>query len=86
MIMIRECVLTRNYCSYGYYRWNIGLAEDERYHKIEVNDKDSISNPILSDTPIPAFIKAEEIYNLLSTYISSLNDRDCRYSLRYSEG
>ena len=42
-----------SYCSYGYYRRNIG---------------------ILSGTPIPAFIKAEEIYILLSTYISSLND------------
>ena len=63
-----------SYCSYGYYRWNIGLSEDERYQKIEVSDKDTITNPILSGTPMPAFIKAEEIYNLLSTYISSLND------------
>ena len=63
-----------SYCSYGYYRRNIGLSEDERYHNIEVDDKDTITNPILSGTPIPAFIKAEEIYILLSTYISSLND------------
>ena len=63
-----------SYRSYGYYGWNIGLIENERYHKIEVNDKDSIPNPILSGTPIPSFIKAEEIYNLLSTYLSSLND------------
>ena len=63
-----------SYHSYGYYGWNIGLTEDERYHKIEVNDKDSISDPILSGTPIPTFIKADEIYDLLSTYLSSLND------------
>ena len=63
-----------SYHSYRYCGWNIGLTDDERYHKIEVNDKDSMSDPILSGTPIPAFIKAEEIYNLLSTYLSSLND------------
>lgn len=63
-----------SYHSYGYYGWNSGLTEDERYHKIEVKEDNSISNPILTGTPIPAFIKAEEIYNLLSTYLSSLND------------
>lgn len=63
-----------SYHSYGYYGWNIGLTVDERYHKIEVNDEDTFVNPILSGTPIPSFIKAEEIYNLLSSYISSLND------------
>ena len=63
-----------SYCSRESYGWNIGLTKDERYHKIEVNDDDVISNPILIGTPIPAFIKAEEIYNLLSTYLSSLND------------
>ena len=63
-----------SYCSRESYGWHIGLTKDERYHKIEVTDDDVISNPILIGTPIPAFIKAEEIYNLLSTYLSSLKE------------
>lgn len=62
------------YHLYGYYGWNIGLTEKERYHKIEFNEDDSIPNPILSGIPIPSFIPAVEIYNLLYAYISSLND------------
>ncbi|MDE6643209.1 MAG: hypothetical protein K2K27_03830 [Muribaculaceae bacterium] len=63
-----------SYDSYGYYGWNIGLTKDERYHKIEVKDDDTISNPILTGTTIPSMIPAEEIYNLLCAYISSLNE------------
>lgn len=58
-----------DYSSYRYYGWNIGLTEDERYHRIEVRDEDSISNPILSGTPLPSLIPAEEIYGLLCSYI-----------------
>lgn len=63
-----------DYSSYRYHGWSIGLTEDERYHRIEVKDEDTFSNPILSGTPIPSLIPAEEIYNLLCCYISSLND------------
>ncbi|MBD5385599.1 hypothetical protein HDR69_04135 [bacterium] len=66
----------KSYDSYGYYGWNIDLTENERYHKIEVKEEDSISNPILTGTPIPSIIRAEEIYNLLYAYIASLNDKD----------
>ena len=66
----------KSYASYGYYGWNIGLTENERYHKIEVKEEDTVSNPILTGTPIPSIIRAEEIYNLLYTYIASLNDKE----------
>lgn len=66
----------KSYHSYGYYGWNTGLTENERYHKIEVKEEDSISNPILTGTLIPSIIQAEEIYNLLYTYIASLNDKE----------
>ena len=43
---------------------------------IRVEDKDAISNPILSGTPIPSIISPQNLYNDLSSYISSLNDKE----------
>ena len=63
-----------SYSSRESYGWHIGLIENERYHKIEVNDDAAISNPILLGSSIPSMIPAEQIYNLISSYISSLND------------
>lgn len=43
---------------------------------IRVNKENSIQNPILTGTPIPSLISPQEIYQVLSSYISSLNDID----------
>ena len=43
---------------------------------IRVDEKNSVSNPILSGTPIPAIISPQDLYNDLSSYISSLNDKE----------
>ena len=43
---------------------------------IRVDEKDSGSNPILRGTPIPAIISPQDLYNDLSSYISSLNDKE----------
>lgn len=38
--------------------------------------KDGISNPIIKDTPITSFVKADDVYQGIYAYISSLNDID----------
>lgn len=43
---------------------------------IRVNEDNTIPNPILSGTPIPSIISPQNIYNDLSAYISSLNDKE----------
>lgn len=43
---------------------------------IRVDGNDTISNPILSGTPIPSIIPPQNLYNDLSSYISSLNDKE----------
>jgi hypothetical protein len=46
-----------------------------RYY--DVKDKiDGIDNPILVDTWIPKFISANDMWNMLYEYISSLNDKE----------
>lgn len=41
---------------------------------ISFDDAESIPNPILKGTPLAAIIPAQDIYDALSSYISSLND------------
>lgn len=55
--------------AYKRYSWWI-----EENLDINVEKTDSISNPILKDTPITSLIPPQEIYNELCAYISSLND------------
>lgn len=43
---------------------------------ISVNKKKAIPNPILAGTPITSLIPPQEIYQELSSYISSLNDKE----------
>lgn len=43
---------------------------------IRVNKKEAIPNPILAGTPITSLIPPQEIYQELSSYISSLNDKE----------
>ena len=43
----------------------------------DVEDKiHGIDNPILTETWIPKFISAEDMWNMLYEYISSLNDKE----------
>ena len=46
-----------------------------RYGDVEDKIK-GIDNPILSETWIPKFISAEDMWNMLYEYISSLNDKE----------
>lgn len=41
---------------------------------LKVDKSDAIPNPIIQGTPIASLIPAQEIYNLLYAYLSSLND------------
>ena len=43
---------------------------------IEYDAKDCLPNPILIGTPIVSLIPPQDIYNELSTYISSLNETE----------
>jgi hypothetical protein len=51
-------------CQYGY----------ERYGRLR--QYNSIENPILKDTWIPGLIPANDMWNMLYEYISSLNDKE----------
>ena len=43
---------------------------------IRVDENNTISNPILNGTPITSIISPQDLYNDLSAYISSLNDKE----------
>lgn len=57
-------------------RYSIDWKSYDYYDDARINIREGtlIDNPILSGTPIPSFIPAEEIYSLLCSYISSMND------------
>lgn len=55
------------------YRRYYSLWREEKLD-VRIKKTDSISNPILKDTPITSLIPSQEIYNELCAYISSLND------------
>lgn len=57
------------YGGYHYRHWRREWTEE-----IKVEEKDAIPNPILDGTPIASLIPAQEIYDALYSYISSLND------------
>lgn len=56
-----------------YHLWIRRLSSIE---KIKRSLKDGISNPIIKDTALTSFVKADDIYQGIYAYISSLNDID----------
>ena len=62
-----ETPLTFFQCGY----WHRCTTEE-----IKRSLSNSISNPIIKDTPITSFVKADDVYQGIYAYISSLNDID----------
>ncbi|MBD5367931.1 MAG: hypothetical protein HDR83_01545 [Bacteroides sp.] len=63
-----------SYRSYGRWYYRRYKFHENEIPKIEADVNDTVSNPILTGTAIPSLIPAEDIYNHISAYISSLND------------
>lgn len=71
------------YKAYVTYHW----WTDDNFD-VKVDKTDSIPNPILMGTPITTLISAQELYDELCAYISSLNDieiTDCRTDVQKAE-
>ncbi|MCH5327865.1 MAG: hypothetical protein J1E02_02495 [Coprobacter sp.] len=60
------------YPNLGIYGWRSDTPIFIKKHDL----KNGIANPIIKDTPITSFVKADDVYQGIYAYISSLNDID----------